>query len=49
MRESLGVAAEHHGHVAQIAVDANAILGRHHKVAGRRAFFSDPYLGLALT
>ncbi len=46
VREGLGVAAENHGHVAQIAVDANALLGRDHKVAGRRAFLLRTVLGI---
>ena len=35
--ECLGITAQNSGHVAQVAVDANTVLGRHHKVAGRRA------------
>ena len=56
--ERLGIAAEDDGHVAQIAVDANAILGGDHEVAGRRALLFrtvlrvgadvDDFLGIAL-
>ena len=44
--EGLGIAAEDHGHVAQIAVDANAVLGGHHEVAGRRALLFRAVLGI---
>ena len=46
VRKRLGIAAEHHGHVAQIAVHANAILGRDHEVTGRRALLFRPVLGI---
>ena len=46
VREGLGVAAENHRDVAQIAVDANAILGRDHEVAGRRALLLRAVLGI---
>jgi hypothetical protein len=44
--EGLGVAAENHGHVAQIAVDADAILGGDHEVRGRRALLLRAVLGI---
>ena len=46
VRERLGIAAENDGHVAQIAVDANAILGRDHEVAGGRALLLRTVLGI---
>ena len=46
MRESLGVAAEDDGHVAQVAVDSDAILGGNHEVAGGRALLFRPVLGI---
>ena len=46
VREGLGIAAEHDGHVAQIAVDANAVLGGDHEVAGRRALLLGAVLGV---
>ena len=46
MGERLGIAAENDGHVAQIAVDANAILGRDHEVAGGRALLLRTVLGI---
>ena len=44
--EGLGIAAEDGGDVAQIAVDANALLGRDHEVAGRRALLLRAVLGI---
>ena len=44
--EGLGVAAEHNRHVAQIAVDADAVFCRHHKVAGGRALLFRTVLGI---
>ncbi len=44
--EGLGIAAENDGHVAQIAVDANAVLGGDHEVAGRRALLFRTVLGV---
>ena len=44
--KGLGIAAENHGHVAQIAVDANAVLGGDHEVAGRRALLLRAVLGI---
>ena len=46
VREGLGIAAENDRHVAQIAVDANAVLGRDHEVAGRRALLLRTVLGI---
>ena len=44
--EGLGIAAENDGHVAQIAVDANAVLGGDHEVAGGRALLLRAVLGI---
>ena len=44
--EGLGVAAKNHGHVAQIAVDADAVFGGDHEVAGRRALLLRAVLGI---
>ena len=46
VREGLGIAAKHDGYVAQVAVDANAFLGRDHEVAGRRALLLRAVLGI---
>ena len=44
--EGLGIAAEDGGDVAQIAVDANAVLGGNHEVAGGRALLFRTVLGV---
>ena len=44
--EGLGVAAEDDGHVAQVAVDADALLGGDHEVAGGRALLLGAVLGI---
>jgi hypothetical protein len=46
VREGLGVATENHRHVAQIAVDADAVLGGDHEVRGRRALLLGAVLGI---
>ena len=46
MGEGLGIAAEHHVHVVELAVHLNA-LGRHgEEVIGRRAFLLRAVLGV---
>ena len=44
--EGLGIAAQNCGHVAQVAVDPDALLGGDHEVAGGRAFFLRTVLGV---
>ena len=44
--EGLGIAAENDGDVAQVAVDADALLGGDHEVAGGRALFLRAVLGI---
>ncbi len=44
--EGLGIAAENDGHVAQIAVDADAVFGGDHEVAGGRALLLGAVLGV---
>ena len=46
MGEGLGIAAENDGHVAQIAVDADAVFGGDHEVAGGRALFLRAVFGV---
>ena len=46
MGEGLGIAAEHDSDVAQVAVDADALLGGDHEVAGRRALLFRTVLGI---
>ena len=44
--EGLGIATENDGDVAQIAVDADAVFGGDHEVAGGRAFLLRTVLGI---
>ena len=44
--EGFGVAAENDGHVAQIAVDADAVFGGDHEVRGWRALFLRTVFGI---
>jgi hypothetical protein len=46
MGEGLGVATENDGDVAQVAVDADAIFGGDHEIAGRRALLLGTVLGI---
>ena len=42
VRERLGIAAQHHRHVTQIAVDADPLWRGDHEICGRRAFLFRP-------
>jgi len=44
--EGFGVTTQNHSHVAQIAVDADAVFGRDHEIGGGRALFLGAVLGI---
>ena len=46
VRERLRIATQHHGHVAQVAIDANALRRSHHEVGGGGSLLLGTVLGI---
>jgi len=49
VRERLGVAAQYHIHMIQLAIDADWLGGDDEIIMVGAPFFSEPYFGLAMT